>query len=176
ATKNLFCCSVTTRLGKLEVHPNHTCSKVYKNKNLTSVWIDVKRDFCCLVSLTKCGRAKLRALELIKGAHQDQYENIYEYLLELRTQNEGTSSICYLDNRLFQRMYVCLQVCKDGYRRIIRLDGYFLKGYYGLGCHSYLLATIRIDANNGSNPIADAAIESENQAPWLWFLELLALD
>ncbi|KAK5772696.1 hypothetical protein PVK06_048990 [Gossypium arboreum] len=151
-------------------NPNHTCSKVYKNRNVTSAWIgeqykekfiadsdyslkslqqDVKRDFCCLVSLTKCRRAKLRALELIEGAHKAQYEKIYEYLLEVRTQNEGTTTICYLDNRLFQRMYVYLQACKDGYRagcrRIVGLDGCFLKGYYG----GYLLAAIGIDTNNG---------------------------
>ncbi|KAH1130372.1 hypothetical protein J1N35_001750 [Gossypium stocksii] len=110
---------------------------------------DVKRDFCCLVSLTKCRRAKLRALELIEGAHKAQYEKVYEYLLE---------------------------ACKDGYRagcrRIVGLDGCFLKGYYG----GYLLAAVGIDANNGIYPLAYAAVESENQASWLWFLELLAID
>ncbi|XP_016676269.1 uncharacterized protein [Gossypium hirsutum] len=129
-------------------NPNHTCSKVYKNRNVTSSWIgeqykekfiadpdyslkslqqDVKRDFCCLVSQAKCRRAKLRALELIEGAHKAQYEKIYEYLLE---------------------------ACKDGYRigcrRIVGLDGCFLKGYYG----GYLLATVGIDANNGIYPLA----------------------
>ncbi|KAH1064613.1 hypothetical protein J1N35_029600 [Gossypium stocksii] len=123
-------------------NPNHTCSKVYKNRNVTSAWIgkhykekfiadpyyslkslqqDVKRDFCCLVSLTKCRRAKLRALELIEGAHKAQYEKIYEYLLE---------------------------ACKDGYRAgcrgIVGLDGCFLKGYYG----GSLLAAVGIDTNN----------------------------
>ncbi|MFQ6629106.1 hypothetical protein Gotur_008331 [Gossypium turneri] len=91
-------------------------------------------------------------------------------------QNEGSATICYLDNKLFQRIYVCLEACKDGYRagcrRIVGLDGCFLKGYYGV----YLLATIGIDANNGIYPIAYVAVESENQASWLWFLELLAID
>ncbi|XP_040932167.1 uncharacterized protein [Gossypium hirsutum] len=121
-------------------------------------------------------RAKLKALELIEGAHKAQYEKIYEYLLEVRTQNEGTTTICYLDNRLFQRMYVCLQACKDGYRAgcrgIVGLDGCFLKGYYS----GYLLAAVGIDANNGIYPLAYAAVESENQASWFWFLELLAMD
>ncbi|KAK5812330.1 hypothetical protein PVK06_027759 [Gossypium arboreum] len=73
-------------------------------------------------------------------------------------------------------MYVCLQACKDGYRagctRIVGLDGCFLKGYYG----GYLLAVVGIDANNGIYPLAYTAIESENQASWLWFLELLVID
>ncbi|KAG8493120.1 hypothetical protein CXB51_010632 [Gossypium anomalum] len=83
------------------------------------------------------------------GAHKAQYEKIYEYLLE---------------------------ACKDGYkagcRRIVGLDGCFLKGYYG----GYLLAAVGIDANNGIYPLAYVAVESENQASWLWFLELLAID
>ncbi|MFQ6622979.1 hypothetical protein Gotur_002002 [Gossypium turneri] len=121
-------------------------------------------------------RAKLKALELIEGAHKAQYDKIYEYLLEVRTQNEGTTIICYLDNRLFQMMYVCLQACKDGYRagcrRIVGLDGCFLKGYYG----GYLLESVGINANNGIYHLAYAVVESENQASWLWFLELLAID
>ncbi|KAA3474625.1 pentatricopeptide repeat-containing protein [Gossypium australe] len=32
---------------------------------------------------------------------------------------------------------------------------------------------VGIDANNGIYPIAYAAVESENQASWCWFLELL---
>ncbi|MFQ6662454.1 hypothetical protein Gotur_030291 [Gossypium turneri] len=108
-------------------------------------------------------RAKLRALELIEGAHKAQYEKIYKSLLKVRTQNEGTTTICYLDNKLFQRMYVCLQACKDGYRadckRIIGLDGCFLKGYF----EGYPLAAVGIDANNVIYPIAYATIESENK-------------
>ncbi|KAK5772048.1 hypothetical protein PVK06_048309 [Gossypium arboreum] len=139
------------------------------NRNVTSAWVgehykekfiidhdyslkslqqDIKRDLCCIVTLTKCRSVKLRALKLIEGAHKAQYEKIYEYLLE---------------------------ACKDGYRagsrRIVGLDGYFLKGYYG-GC---LLAAIGIDANNSIYPLAYATVKSENQASWLWFLELLAI-
>ncbi|KAG8502025.1 hypothetical protein CXB51_000227 [Gossypium anomalum] len=94
-------------------------------------------------------RAKLRAVELIEGAHKAQYEKIYEYLLE---------------------------ACKYGYRagcrRIVGLDKCFLKGYYG----GYLLAAVGVDANNGIYPLTYAAVESKNQASWLWFLELLAID
>ncbi|KAK5802457.1 hypothetical protein PVK06_030048 [Gossypium arboreum] len=69
-----------------------------------------------------------------------------------------------------------LKACKDGYkagcRRIVGLDGCFLKGYYG----GYLLAAVGIDANDGIYSLTYAAVESENQASWLWFLELLAID
>ncbi|KAK5803250.1 hypothetical protein PVK06_030893 [Gossypium arboreum] len=60
-----------------------------------------------------------------------------------------------------------LKVCKDGYRagcrRIVGLDGCFLKGY----CGGYLFAAVGIDANNDIYPLAYAAIESENQSSWL---------
>ncbi|MBA0762666.1 hypothetical protein Gotri_012251 [Gossypium trilobum] len=94
-------------------------------------------------------RAKPRVLELIEGAYKAQYENIYEYLLE-----------------------VCKDSYRDGCRRIVGLDGCFLKGYNG----GYLLATVGIDVNNDIYPIAYAAVKSENQASWLWFLELLTID
>ncbi|KAK5839751.1 hypothetical protein PVK06_008588 [Gossypium arboreum] len=60
----------------------------------------------------------------------------------------------------------------DSERRIVGLDGYFLKGCYG----GYLLASVGIDANNCIYPIAYVDVKSENQASWLWFLELLAID
>ncbi|XP_039063963.1 uncharacterized protein LOC120208907 [Hibiscus syriacus] len=73
-------------------------------------------------------------------------------------------------------MYVCLQACKEGfkvgYRRIIRLDGCFLKSYYA----GYLLSAVGTDANGGIYPIAYAIVESENQYSWLWFLEILGRD
>ncbi|KAE8655020.1 hypothetical protein F3Y22_tig00117034pilonHSYRG00493 [Hibiscus syriacus] len=73
-------------------------------------------------------------------------------------------------------MYVCLQACKEGFkvgcRRIISLDGCFLKGYYA----GYLLAAVGTDANGGIYPIAYAVVESENQYSWLWFLEILGRD
>ncbi|XP_052876217.1 uncharacterized protein LOC128282036 [Gossypium arboreum] len=58
-------------------------------------------------------RAKIRALELVQGNHKGQYANIYDYLLELRRSNPGTTTICKLDCRLFQRLYICLEACKS---------------------------------------------------------------
>ncbi|KAE8681841.1 hypothetical protein F3Y22_tig00111303pilonHSYRG00061 [Hibiscus syriacus] len=158
----------------------HTCAKLLKNKNvsyrfigmkyiqkfmsdmnysLTSLKQDVMTDYGTVCSLTKCGRAREHALEMIQGKLKEQYGNIYEYLLELRNINVGTTTVCKLDNRLFQRMYVCLQAYKEGFqagcKRIISLDGCFLKGYYA----GYLLAAVGTDANGGIYPIAYAVVE-----------------
>ncbi|KAL4318980.1 hypothetical protein GQ457_18G014420 [Hibiscus cannabinus] len=176
---------------------SHTCSKVTKNRNIRSTWMakyyigkfmvdinyppkslrnDVYEEFVTWVSHVTCGRARELAIEMIEGNYKGQYARIYEYLLELRTTNPGTTTICHLDARLFQRMYVCLQACKNGFiqgcRRIICVDGCYLKGYF----QGYLLAAVGIDANDGIYPIAYAAVESENYASWHWFLDILKND
>ncbi|MBA0645329.1 hypothetical protein Goklo_013444 [Gossypium klotzschianum] len=73
---------------------------------------------------------------------------------------------------LFKSKDSLKEASKQYVRRIVGLDGYFLKGYYG----GYLLATVGIDATNDIYPIAYTVVESENQASWLWFLELLTID
>ncbi|KAK5771744.1 hypothetical protein PVK06_047986 [Gossypium arboreum] len=128
------------------------------------------------VSRTKCMRAKIRALELVQGYHKAQYANIYDYLLELKRSNLSTTIICKLDRRLFQRLYVCLEECKFGWltscRRIIGLDGCWLKGYYD----EHLLTVVGVDAYDCIYPVAFAVVESENKQSWFWFLELLQRD
>ncbi|KAL4376245.1 hypothetical protein GQ457_02G030690 [Hibiscus cannabinus] len=176
---------------------SHNCSKPVANRNITSKWMakyyigkfmsepnytmrslvhDVLLEFGTLVSTGKCGRAREAALEMIEGNHKGQYGRIYDYLQELRSTNPGTTTICHLDARLFQRMYVCLQACKEGWkvgcRRIISLDGCFLKGYF----QGYLLTAVGIDANDCIYPIAYAAVESENMSSWHWFLDILKTD
>ncbi|KAK8651093.1 hypothetical protein V6N13_140707 [Hibiscus sabdariffa] len=143
---------------------------------LKSLRHDVLHEFGTLVSPGKCGRARDMALEMIEGNHKAQYGRIYDYLQELRITNPGTTTICYLDLRLFQRMYVCPQACKEGWkvgcRRIIGLDGCFLKGYF----QGYLLLAVGVDANDCIYPIAYAAVESENMSSWYWFVEILKTD
>ncbi|KAK8715879.1 hypothetical protein V6N13_043205 [Hibiscus sabdariffa] len=175
----------------------HTCSKSVSNSNSTSKWManyyigkfmsepnytlrslrhDVLHEFGTLVSPGKCSRARDVALEMIEGNHKAPYGIIYDYLQELRSTNPGTTTICYLDLRLFQRMYVCPLACKDGWkvgcRRIIGLDGCFLKGYF----QGYLLIALGIDANDCIYPIAYALVESENMSSWHWFVEILQTD
>ena len=73
---------------------NHTCVKVLKNRNCTSKWIaetfiekfqadidykllslqlDVKKKTGYHVSLTKCLRAKARAVIMVEGDHKGKY-------------------------------------------------------------------------------------------------------
>ncbi|KAE8684549.1 hypothetical protein F3Y22_tig00111127pilonHSYRG00005 [Hibiscus syriacus] len=127
------------------------------------------------VSLSKCLRAKHLALDMVLGSHKGQYSKIYDYLGEIRYSNPGSTTILRLDNRMFERMYICLQECKEGFkgcRPIISIDGCHLKGYYG----GTLLAVVGIDCNDNIYPIAYAVVESEIESSWTWFLLLLATD
>lgn len=75
----------------------HTCLKEMKNRSITSKWMahhylhkfssdehysisslqqDFRADFNTLVSLTKCHRAKLAALEIVLGNAKEEYGKI----------------------------------------------------------------------------------------------------
>ncbi|XVF50847.1 hypothetical protein PTKIN_Ptkin04bG0136700 [Pterospermum kingtungense] len=171
--------------------PYHGCLKDSKNKNITSTFIakhyldkfmtdphylitllqqDVMNEFSHHVSLTKCIWTRLKALEIVNGNHKEQYGKIYEYLSELQVTNKGTTIICKLDCRLFQRMYVCLNAIKQefkaGCRRIVSIDGCSLKGYY-IG---HLLVEVGIDANDCIYPLIDVVVKSKNYDSWCWFI------
>jgi hypothetical protein len=76
----------------------------------------------------------------------------------------------------FQRLYMSLVACKDGFRQacrpVIGVDGCFIKGHYG----GQLLAVVERDPNNNIYPIAIAIVEAETKDNWSWFLETLVLD
>ncbi|KAK8656526.1 hypothetical protein V6N13_098473 [Hibiscus sabdariffa] len=179
------------------VNSEHTCLREFQNHNVTAKWLAenyfssfyvdhnfshnslkqaVHKDWGIHVPKTKCIRTKNLAIENLNGNHKEQYAKLYAYLDELRQSNPGTSTICKLDERKFESLYICMQAMKDGFkagcRPIIGLDGCHLKGYY----QGHLLAAVGIDADDSIYPISFAVIESENQSSWCWFLELLATD
>ncbi|KAM3281222.1 hypothetical protein P3S67_028243 [Capsicum chacoense] len=77
----------------------------------------------------------------------------------------------------FQRLYIYFAACKDGFkvgcRKIVGVDGYWLKySMYG----AQLLAAIGLDGNNNIFPIAYAIVEKECKDIWQWFLNYFAID
>ncbi|XP_023753138.1 uncharacterized protein LOC111901502 [Lactuca sativa] len=76
----------------------------------------------------------------------------------------------------FNKIYICFAAVKEGWRggcrRIINLDGCFLKSF----CQGELLCVIGRDANNGIFPISWAIVCVENKDNWKWFIENLAED
>ncbi|KAK8670162.1 hypothetical protein V6N13_104922 [Hibiscus sabdariffa] len=172
------------------------CSREFKSINLTSKTIAKKylhlfvadrslkpatlrevvmHDYVFPVPQSKCYRARELTLEIIEGKHKSQYSRLYDYLEELRLSNLGTIIVCKLDDRVFERVYICLQACNEGFkacRPIICLDGCHLKGYD----QGHILAAVGIDANDCIYPIAYVVVDSENNSSWWWFLELLVED
>ncbi|KAE8668978.1 hypothetical protein F3Y22_tig00112276pilonHSYRG00031 [Hibiscus syriacus] len=155
-----------TYLEKFRANPQYPITALRQN---------VLEDHVYKVSLSKCLRAKHLALDMVLGSHKGQYSKIYDYLGEIRSFNPGSTTILKLDNRVFERMYICLLACKEGFkgcRPIISIDGCHLKGYYG----GTLLAVVGIDGNDNIYPITYSVVESENESSWTWFLLLLATD
>ncbi|KAK8683730.1 hypothetical protein V6N13_039781 [Hibiscus sabdariffa] len=174
----------------------HRCLKEYKNPNITSKFmakqyldafnIDpnysakslkqaVFKDYSIHVHLSKCCRAKNLALEMLHGNVKEQYGKLYDYLAELRSSNPGTTTILQLNETVFERLYICMQAMKDGFkagcRPIICLDGCHLKGYYGGYYGGLLLAAVGMDANDSLYPLAFAVVEVESESSWCWLLE-----
>lgn len=117
----------------------------------------------------------------VEGSEKDQYGRLWDYLHELLRSNLGSIARMNVIPRpesppLFQRVYICLEACKAGFkagcRPLIGLDGCFLKGYYG----GQLLSAVGQDANNQFYVIAYAVVDSETKDNWKWFLTLLQAD
>ncbi|KAK8683970.1 hypothetical protein V6N13_040009 [Hibiscus sabdariffa] len=175
----------------------HRCLREYKNSNVTASFMakqyldklftdpnysskslkqDIFRDYSIFVHLSKCTRAKNLALEILHGNIKEQYKKLYDYLSELRSSNPGTTTILKLDEGIFERLYICMQALKDGFkagcRPIICLDGCHLKGHYG----GHLLAVVGMDADGCLYPIAFAIMEAETESSWCWFMEILKTE
>nr|KAJ0200024.1 hypothetical protein LSAT_V11C600334040 [Lactuca sativa] len=76
----------------------------------------------------------------------------------------------------FSKFYVFFDALKKGWkegcRKIIGLDGYFLKGIYKRA----LLCAVGRDVNNSIYPNAWAVVCIENKENWKWFLDILIDD
>ncbi|KAL5553064.1 hypothetical protein UlMin_040465 [Ulmus minor] len=181
--------------------PLHTCAMVFKNGFVNSNMLgrkyvnqwrvnpdwnfagfaqQLRDDYSVDASLWQYYRARKHAKKLIEGTVKEQYARIWDYCAELRRMNPGSTTQvkCSLDGDIpvFQRIYICLAALRKGWlegcRRIIGLDGCFIKGQH----RGQLLTAVGVDPNNQMYPIAYAVVETENRKTWQWFLELLKVD
>lgn len=179
----------------------HNCGIVFDNKHVTSPWLSKHfmeqfrlnpsmdyQSFREMTSSTKFSnvskstfyRAKKKARELLEGSIKDQYAILDDYCKQLTATNPGTTAVLKTrfigGKRIFERVYISLKACKDGFnkgcRPILGFDGCFLKGY----SKGMILAAVGIDANNSQYPVAWAVVEKENTATWKWFMKLLFED
>jgi hypothetical protein len=135
------------------------------------------------VSQIKAYRAKAQASKQLRGDYTKQYAMLRNYCLELMQTNPNTTVKiqCAREEecsevRKFERIYVCLGPCKEGFkagmRDILGLDGAFMKGPFP----GQLLTAVGIDPNNGIYPLAYGIVETENLQSWKWFLTCLGDD
>lgn len=180
----------------------HTCSRVFTNKAADRDWVasklekrlltqpDLKRrhvydimkdEFHVHLNDKVVSRALKKARMKVEGSEKEQYGKTWNYLGELLRSNPGSTAKMDVLRRprlppLFQRLYICLDACKKGFkagcRPLIGLDGCFLTGYYG----GQLLSAVGQDANNQFYVIAYAVVDSETKENWKWFLTLLLDD
>ncbi|XP_062104408.1 uncharacterized protein LOC133815608 [Humulus lupulus] len=180
---------------------NHNCGLALNNSHADAPWLskyfleqfrinpDMKyKTFREMTTKTKYShvsnwvfyRAKARAKILLEGSVSEQYAILEDYCKMILATNPGSTAIIKSNmvegKMIFERVYICLKACKEGFRSgcrpLIGLDGCFLKGY----CKGLLLAAVGIDATNSMYPIAYAVCEKENTNNWSWFLELLKED
>ncbi|XP_076922957.1 uncharacterized protein LOC143584923 [Bidens hawaiensis] len=129
--------------------------------------------------------AKRCANKMLHGSMKDHYIKIGSYLAALKKEN-STSTFELLTAPLgffnedpnsscetFFRLFICFDGVKKGFmvgcRKVLCLDGCFLKTFLG----GMLLGAIGRDANNQMFPLAWVVVEGENNDSWEWFLEEL---
>nr|KAJ0211487.1 hypothetical protein LSAT_V11C400221130 [Lactuca sativa] len=129
----------------------------------------VSKKFNLIASVGQCRNARKYAFQGIEGTLKEHYAKTWSYGEEIRRTKPGSTVKMDVDvmpdgTTYFSKFYVCFKGLKDGwnegYRRVIGLDGCFLKGI----CRGQLLSVIGRDANNHIYPIAWAV---------KWFIDLL---
>ncbi|GKC33188.1 hypothetical protein Tco_1040482 [Tanacetum coccineum] len=108
----------------------------------------ILKKYKCKVSVSLARRGKIKALK--------QYET------------------CLKDH--YGIFYVCFKALKEGWiegcRRVIGLDGFFLKTI----CKGELLSAVGRDGNNQIYLIVWAIVNVENKENWSWFMQCLIND
>nr|KAJ0219221.1 hypothetical protein LSAT_V11C300130470 [Lactuca sativa] len=129
-----------------------------------------------IVSIGQCRNAKKFALSEIEGTLKEPYSRLWDYGIEIKRANLGSTMNMEVDYTLdgslvSKRLYVCFKGV-EGCRQIIGIDGCFLKGIY----KGELLAAVGRDANSNMFPLAWVVVTVENKETWKWFLDLLMDD
>ncbi|RYQ82833.1 hypothetical protein Ahy_B10g101401 [Arachis hypogaea] len=155
------------------------CRAVYKAEECKwVVYASQDHEETCWNSIS---RALADAKAVVYGDEKAQYVMVRDYGETLLKCNPGSTvrigTIPQPDGEvIFQRMYVCLIGCKNGFkagcRRLIGLDGAFFKTQTG----GQILSAVGQDANHHIYVIAWAIVDVENTENWRWFLELLHED
>ncbi|XP_072082096.1 uncharacterized protein [Arachis hypogaea] len=181
---------------------DHTCPREDKNRAANRNWVAsklvkkvrkypnfkhcdaatyFKSRFDLSLNKNSISRALFDARNVVFGDEKEQYKMLRNYGLTLLKTNPGsTVEICCThqpqSDPVFEKMYVCLNGCKNGFksgcRPLVGLDSAFLKTQFG----EKILSAVGQDANHRIYIIAWVIVGVENKENWKWFLELLHQD
>lgn len=128
------------------------------------------------VTKTKCQSAQQIMKHIISDEYAEQFTRMYDYVEELKKTNPGSTVILGTKDRVFEKFYTCFASQKNGWknacRRVIHLDGTFLKGQM----KGILLSAVGRDPNDAMYIIGWAIVPVENKVYWEWFMDLLRED
>lgn len=154
-------------------------NKIMKNPKmkLRELKDDIQHKYGLRVHPSKCAKVKKICLGEVENILKAHYAKLWDYSEELKRSNPGTTVKIDASESVFERMYICFEALKRGWkcgcRSVIGLDGAFLKGF----CKGELMTAVGRDANNQMYPIAWAVVsDGENKDSWTWFLDLLMND
>ncbi|KAH9623671.1 hypothetical protein KSS87_000247 [Heliosperma pusillum] len=135
-----------------------------------------RRAYNVIINKSFAYKVKYLAHRKLHESMKDHYSKLGRYMEAIKQLNPDS---CFkletdppreLGPPIFKRLFVCFDALSTGWligcRRVICLDGCFLKTFLG----GVLLAAIGRDANDQMFPIAYAVVEGENNESWNWFL------
>ncbi|CAK8568773.1 unnamed protein product [Lathyrus sativus] len=163
--------------------------RVNPSIKLTTICEKLHEKYNTSMSRTKAYRARKASLNYVEGTFKENYLRLYDYIQELLRSNPNNTiklkaqptaeneqqHESYISKPLFpsfQRLYMCLDVCKRSFkicRPIIGIDRCFLKGHYG----GQILRAIGRDPDDQMIPISLVVVEAETKDSWPWFLYFL---
>ena len=185
-----------------QLNPDHSCGWQDRNTKLSSSWVakkylehyrddpqwrikafimTVKREHSVHITYHQAWRARVRAVLMTLGFAPEQYAKVWDYASILIKYNPGSSVYVRPAESIerplkFERFYVCLKACKDGFlngcRPLVGLDGSHLKGAYS----GQVFSAVAMNGNENIFPVAYAVVEQENKVTWCWFIQLLLND
>ncbi|KAM0921562.1 hypothetical protein ACQ4PT_006755 [Festuca glaucescens] len=178
--------------------PEHTCERVWKVRGFTYKFIEekyidyfradegmnikklarvVQKEWNMTPSRPKLRRARRLAMSIIYGDEVEQYNLLWQYAVELRRANPGSTFFLNIDSEnRFNKCYWSLGAIKRGFLEgcwpVICLDGCHLKTKFG----GQLLVAVGMDSNDCIYPVAFSIVEVEDTTNWRWFLQTLKKD
>ncbi|XP_034580832.1 uncharacterized protein [Setaria viridis] len=126
------------------------------------------------VSYGTAWAGRQKALDKIYGSWDDSFQSLFNFRAELLANSPRSimeiDTICNGDNVHFDKLFVALQPCIDGFkngcRPYVGIDSTALTGRY----NGQLGATCALDGHNWMYPVAWGVIGSESKDNWTWFM------